>query len=63
MADAMRPPRQGLLLVTDNKPAAVAAVASVVDPEAWATELETATELISGRFSRPEAAGNAVDLV
>lgn len=45
------------------KPAAVAAVHSVVDPRAWATDLDTVAALISDRFARPEAAGHAVDLV
>ncbi len=63
MADGVRPPRQGLLSVTTNIAVAVAAGRSVVDPQWWATELDTVRELISGRFARPEAARNAGDLV
>jgi SRSO17 transposase len=63
VTDAVRPPRQGLLLVRDNKPAAVAAVGSVVDPGAWATECGVVAGMISDRFARPEAAGHAMDLV
>jgi SRSO17 transposase len=63
IADAVRPPRQGLLLVRDIKPAAVAAVGSVVDPRVLTTELEAVTAMISDRFARPEAAQHAVDLV
>jgi SRSO17 transposase len=59
----VRPPRQGLLLVRDNQPVAVAAVGSVVDPQAWDAELESLVAVIAGRFARPEAAGNAADLV
>lgn len=63
MADAVRPPRQGLLLVRTNKPAAVAAVSSVVDQRLWTTELEAVGARISDRFARPETAGHALDLV
>ncbi len=62
-ADAVRPPRQGLLFVRTNIPVAVAAVGSVVDPGAWACEFERVMRLISDRFARPEAARNAGDLV
>ena len=63
MADSARPPRQGLLLVTDNNPVAVAAPVSVVDPASWATEFETFMGRIASRFARLEAARNAGDLV
>jgi SRSO17 transposase len=63
MADVVRPPRQGLLLVTDNIPVAVAAAGSVVDPLAWTAELERVTGMISDRFARPEAAEHAADPV
>ncbi len=59
----MRPPRQGLLFVKTNNPVAVAAVRSVVDWRVWATEMEVVAGMISDRFARPEAAGNAADLV
>jgi hypothetical protein len=63
VADAVRPPRQGLLLVRDNKSVAVAAVSRVVDTRVWVTELAAVAASISDRFARPEAAEHAVDLV
>ena len=59
----MRPPRQGLRFVKTNIPVAVAAVRSVVDSRVWATEVEVVAGMISDRFARAEAAGNAADLV
>jgi len=49
--------------VKTNKPAAVAAVSSVVVPRVWATELGVLAGRITGRFARPEAAEHALELV
>jgi SRSO17 transposase len=63
VADAVRPPRQGLQFVKTNIPVAVAAAGSVVDPRVWATQLDAVMGRISGRFARPEAVQHAADLV